>query len=137
MCQCGCGDFDSDLALRVSTRSVMSLRVYRGCADCHEGIALDLSFFDKEGVKDWLSHCKIESAPKPDRSGGNDGMGVNFPLFEVRDMIEAAKREGPSMIGKRDGYKDLTDWLKENGLRLIQDALRIAQERYRTTEPNR
>jgi hypothetical protein len=119
MCQCGCGDFGYDMALRLNRQSVLSLDIYQGCADCHDGIALIMSFFNSQGVKDWLDGAKIEKAPLPDEYGGNHGHGVVLPILEVGDLI-ASLDELPKM----KGYRSLKEWLEDNGLTLLQTALR-------------
>ncbi len=130
MCQCGCGDTSIERAFKIERGPTIGYQLYRGCADCHQGIGVDLLFYNRAGVKDWVS-CKVEAAPKADEYGGNKGSGVAIPLFEVKDLIAASKDPtiDPGPIGPRSGYRTVAEWLEDHGLRLIQGALQRARER--------
>ena len=128
MCQCGCGDTYIDRAFKIDRGPTVAYQLYRGCGECHPGIGVMLSFFNREGAREWVRGSAETIPVKPDDSGGNCGE-FNIPIFEVSDLVAASEEMGPSLIGKKHGYANLQDWLEDNGLELIQTAIRKAQDR--------
>jgi len=72
---------------------------------------------------EWLEGAKIE-AYKPDEFGGNSGYGISISFFEVRDLIKAA-----TAFGDYEGYNSVEEWLEENGLQMMQDAMQLFEKR--------
>ena len=58
MCQCGCSDIPIEEAYSLPGGAVIGVGIYRGCADCHQGLAVDISVFDNR-KSEWLSGAKI------------------------------------------------------------------------------
>lgn len=126
MGQCGCGDVPVENAFKLPSGEVIGYFVYRGCDECFAGPAIDI-FVYPNAKSEWVRDAKIESY-KPDEYGGNGGHGIPIALFEVRDLIEAAKKIGGTELSK-DGYESVEDWLSDYGLQMMQDAMRLFEKR--------
>lgn len=128
MGQCGCGDSRIDHAYELPSGNVVAYDVYHGCSSCHAGPAVSVSVFDNRNAI-WLDGVKIEKLT-PTEDGGNDGRGIGIAFFEVSDLIAAAKEiGGTSLEEDEDGYPSVEDWLADNGLRMMQDAMYLFTER--------
>jgi len=128
MGQCGCGDSDIDRAYELPNGNVVAYDVYHGCRDCHAGPAVSVSIFDNRKAI-WLDRVKIEKY-KPTEDGGNDGRGIGIAFFEVEDLIKAAQAiGGTSLEEDEDGYPSVEDWLADNGLEMMQDAMDLYRAR--------
>ena len=134
MGQCGCGEVPVERGFKLPSGAVLGYMVYRGCRDCHAGPAVTI-FVYPNGKSEWLEHAKIEPY-KPDEYGGNHGHGIPIAFFEVADLIEAAKSIGETRMS-RDGYRSVEDWLHDNGLLMMQDAMRLFTKRIEAMERNR
>lgn len=122
MGQCGCGETVPENGFKLPSGLVVAYDVYRGCRDCFSGPAVCIYVYPN-AKSEWLQHAKIEPY-KPDEYGGNHGHGIPVSLFEVEDLINAAKAIG-ELKTSRDGYLTFADWLEDNGLRMMQDAMRL------------
>lgn len=136
MCQCGCGDFQADQVLPIQRGPLVSVSIYRGCADCFPGIAVDLNFFTRKN--EWTRGVRMQPTIVPSEDGGKypdepqRQLGLPIPLFEVQDMIAAAKElDADASLAE---YGSIGDWLHDEGLEFLQTALRIGQKRLRELE---
>lgn len=126
MGQCGCGEIPVENAYKLPSGEVVGIAIYRGCDDCHAGPAVDV-FVYPNAKSEWVRDAKIEKY-KPDEYGGNHGHGIPIAFFEVRDLIKAATAIGGTNLDD-EGYNSVEDWLEENGLRMMQDAMRLFEKR--------
>lgn len=125
MCQCGCGERPFDYAVKLRPNTVLGVRIYDGCRDCHQGIGVDISAFDSV-MSEYLRFAK-PFVLTPDEFGGDGGNGFPLPIFEVRDLIAAAKDlEADNEVLE---YHGITDWLEDRGLQLLQGARRHSDKR--------
>ena len=127
MGECGCGFTNPTQAFQITRPAWVGVQVYPGCRECYQGPMVDIMFFDKQGREDWLPHLSPERID-PDRYGGDQHPGgIQVPLFEVEDLVAAAKdAEEESDLSE---YACIADWLMDNGLALIQDALDRCERR--------
>jgi hypothetical protein len=122
VCQCGCGDTEIDKAYALPDGTVVAYDIYQGCKDCFSGPGVAVYLYPNR-KSEWLRDVKIGKF-KPDEYGGNGGMGISVGLFDVEDLkAEADELEGI------ENYADLSEWLDEFGLDLIQGAMRRFQKR--------
>jgi hypothetical protein len=124
MGECGCGSPYFRSAHRIAGSKVtLGVQVYPGCRDCCYGPGVVVSVFDRPDVE-WLEGVEVETV-QPDDCGGSEGLGIPIPLFDMEDLVEAAKElcsEGE--IGP-DGWLSLAEWLEdgESGYKLIYKAI--------------
>lgn len=124
MGECGCGETVPYKILQIDDK-VLVVEIYRGCEYCDTGLIVTLHLNTAESAAewDWEPDTKLE----PDDYGHAQ---VDFPLLGKDDLVEAAKRmNADAMFGGEDGYETLTDWLSDNGLELLQTALRLRLEK--------
>lgn len=126
MGQCGCGELPVENAYKLPSGEVIGIAIYRGCDDCHAGPAVDV-FVYPDAKSEWVRDAKIEKY-KPDEYGGNHGRGIPISFFEVRDLVAAAKEIGTQIRGE-DWEMSVEEWLEENGLQMMQDAMRLFEKR--------
>lgn len=126
MCQCGCGEFGLENAYKLPSGEVVGYGVYRGCEDCHAGPGVSVYVYPDE-KSEWLTGVKIEPY-EPNDFGGNKGYGISVSFFEVRDLIKAATEIGGN-FEKTHGYETVAEWLEDNGMRMMQDAMRLFEKR--------
>jgi len=106
----------------------VGIGIYRGCEDCFAGPGVSIYVFpSKRSGKEWLRDAKMEDY-KPDEYGGNSGRGISLSFFEVEDLVEAAKKIGTEIQGE-DWEMSVEEWLEENGLQMMQDAMRLFDKR--------
>lgn len=98
----------------------MIVEVYPGCRYCETGIIVTLHKLTYEEAKEWDWEPDIKFSPEPP-SGLSQ---LNFPILGNEDLIEAAIQMG------RDD--DLIDFLRDEGLDLLQRALSIREKKLRT-----
>ncbi len=127
MGQCGCGEVLIENAYELPSGEVVGYYVYRGCDECHAGPAVDI-FIYPDKKSEWVRDAKIEKY-KPTEYGGNEGRGIPIAFFEVRDLIEAAKKIGGTKFDATAGYESVEDWLEDYGLQMMQDGMRIFEKR--------
>lgn len=124
MCQCGCGEIPIEQAYKLPNGNVISYSVYRGCADCHAGPGIEIGIFNNS-KSEWLEHAKIQPIT-PTTYGGsvspNSHPGISVGLFEVQDLVAAAKELGDELDD--DGYDSVSAWLEDMGLEMVQSAMR-------------
>jgi hypothetical protein len=135
MCQCGCGDTNIERAYDLPGGKVLGVQVYRGCDGCFNGPAVSIMLFDRKGAKEWVGQWVEHEKITPDENGGNDGLGIGVPLFEVEDLRKSAKRMAAQET--LDEYGDIDDWLQDNGLELIQGAMEAFRLRRAEEEKKR
>jgi len=133
MCQCGCGEFPVTEAYRLPKGQVIGIGIYRGCSDCFAGPGIVVYVYpSKRAGKEWLEGAKMQDY-KPDEYGGNHGCGISLSFFEARDLAEAAKQIGTELSG--EGWEmTIEEWLEENGLQMMQDAMRLFEQRCKERE---
>ncbi len=124
MCECGCGDFSCNKAIRVG-KNILAVEIYPGCENCRTGLMVALHIFTPEEAEKW----DIEEAKpfEPDEYGHAQ---IDLPLLGPDELIQAArylKLDRKSIFG-RTGYGNLVDFLDDHGLELLQCALRIKQQ---------
>ena len=128
MCQCGCGEFPITQAYKLPRGQVIGIGIYHGCSDCVSGPGIAVYVFpNRRAGKEWLEGAKMEDY-KPDEYGGNHGHGIPLSFFEVQDLVRAAKQIGTQLSGK--GWEmTVEEWLEENGLQMMQDAMKLFRNR--------
>lgn len=128
MGQCGCGDFRSDRAFKLADGTVLVFDVYRGCAECFSGPAINLWLFDGSS-NPFLQGVQTAKAVTADEFGGDRGNGLllAFPLFDVKDL----QAEAAELAVDLSEYANLENVLADVGLDLIQGAIRRCEERHR------
>jgi hypothetical protein len=126
VCQCGCGEFPVENAYTLPSGEIVGYGIYRGCEDCYAGPGVSVYVYPNE-ESEWLRDAKIESY-EPDEFGGNKGYGISVSFFEVCDLIKAATEIGGD-FEKTHGYETVAEWLEDNGLRMMQDAMRLFEKR--------
>lgn len=90
MGQCGCGDVPITEAYRIhGQKTVVGVIIYRGCRDCDYGPGVSFCLFDRKRSP-WLDGVKLQSI-KPDEYGSRGGTGISIGIFDVRDVVSAAK----------------------------------------------
>ena len=121
---CGCGDFQDDVAFEIRPDVVISIGTYPGCQDCDEGPGVTVHFWDSPSA-DFLDG--VQRLPmKPNEFGGNEGFGHAVVLFQLEDLISAAKEladDNAISPEGEDSYSNLAEWLQDNGHQLIKDAI--------------
>jgi len=129
MCQCGCGEFPITEAYKLPKGEVLGIGFYRGCEDCFAGPGVAVYVFpSRRAGKEWLRDVKVEDY-KPDEFGGNGGRGISLSFFEVQDLREAIKTMEPMYKNSEFGDQTLDEWLEENGLEMMQKAMKIFTDR--------
>jgi hypothetical protein len=115
-------------AYRLPKGDVIGIGFYRGCDDCFAGPGISVYVYpSKRAGKEWLEGAKMEDY-KPDEFGGNGGSGISLSFFEVRDLVAAAKEIGTEIRGE-DWEMTVEEWLDENGLEMMQKAMRLFEKR--------
>lgn len=127
MCQCGCGEFPVTNGYQLPDGKVVGYGVYRGCEDCYAGPGVSFYVFPNKKSQ-WLREAKIEPY-KPDEDGGNKGYGISVSFFEVRDLREALKTMEPLYKNSEFGDQTLDEWIEENGLEMMQKAMKMFAKR--------
>jgi hypothetical protein len=123
MCQCGCGEFGVAKAFRLPDGKVVAYGIYRGCRDCFNGPGISIYVYPDD-KSEWLEGVKIQPYT-PNEYGG---VGIPISFFEVSDLIAAAKKLGGIEL-EEEGYHSFDEWLDENGLRMMQDGMKIFDKR--------
>lgn len=128
MCRCGCGEFPVTEAYHLPKGDVIGIGIYEGCADCFVGPGISVYVYpSRRSGKEWLEGAKTQDY-KPDEYGGNSGSGISLSFFEVRDLVAAAKEIGTQLHG--EGWEmTVEEWLEENGLQMMQDAMKLFKTR--------
>lgn len=130
MGECGCGDWEADVIYRVKKPCIIGLRVYRGCRDCDTGVGVALDFFTPKS--EYIRDCDVSYDAIPDEYGA-DLPGL--PLFEVGDLIEASRTIDSKVGNGGNDYATIQDWLYDNGLTLIQEAMAIRDKKTKKANP--
>lgn len=120
MGQCGCGETNIEKGFTLPSGVVVAYHVYRGCPDCFSGPGISVYIYPNK-KSEWLQHAKLEPFT-PDEYGGESGHGIPISFFEVKDLIASAKQIGGTEMSE-DGYETVEDWLYDNGLEMMQDAM--------------
>jgi len=124
MGQCICGEMIFSTAYRLPDGTIMACAEYRGCRECAPGLGSTVYFFPDD-QSEWLEDVEIVPA-SVDEYGGNGGIGLQFDLLEIRDILtalpEVEAENGKVGPGDND-YETMADWFKDNGLRLLQKAM--------------
>lgn len=129
MCQCGCGEFPITEAYKLPKGEVVGIGTYQGCSDCFAGPGFAIYVFpSKRSGKEWLREAKLQEYT-PNEFGGNGGQGISLSLFEVRDLREALKTMEPLYKNSEFGDQTLDEWLEENGLEMMQKAMKLFAKR--------
>lgn len=120
MCQCGCGDTNVQAAFQIEgTKIVLGFQIFPGCRDCDYGPGVAVTVYDSPDVL-WLDGVKIQKV-KADEFGGNQGVGISVPVFDLEDLVAAAETvEKTSSI---ESYVSLAEWLEEHGYEFLRDAI--------------
>lgn len=127
MCECLCSEVRGDLLFTTDRKNFVTVDVYPGCPNCARVIGVDIRVFNKQGAKDFLDGKKGTLV-----SGDDYGHIPSFrsiPILSVESLIEASKNF-EVVIGE-DGWETLGDWLEDNGLALLQSAIRIEAQNLR------
>lgn len=130
MCECGCADFSPYRSYKVG-KNILVLEIYPGCENCDNPLGITLAIFTPSEAKHWLTEPSPEF--KPDQYGSKE---LYFSLIGKDDLIQAAKdivAENGDPI-EDEGYANLVDWLEDDGLDLLQRALRIRLEKEEKTK---
>lgn len=128
MCQCGCAERPVEKAYQLTRRCVLGVKVYDGCQECFQGLAVDLTVFDSAKVE-WLEGVKIDHSVHPSQYGGsNPASGIPVPVIDVDALREQAKEMEAE--GGIAAWESFDAWLEEEGLRLLQGAARKFAVRY-------
>ena len=138
MGQCGCGDFQDDVCFQLRPDVVISVGTYAGCDYCGNGPGFTVHFWDSPSV-DYLDGVK-RLPMTADEFGGNDGFGHAVVLFEIEDLVKAARELADANDinpESDDSYTDLGDWLQDNGYQLVKDAIYRCYTRMRHEEEER
>jgi hypothetical protein len=123
MCQCGCGEVPIERAFELTSRCVLGVKIYTGCAECFPGLAVDLSVFNSAKVE-WLEHAEIDRTVKPNEYGGtNDAIGIPVPIIDVSSLREQARAMEVDLLEMQE-YASFDDWLMDYGFELLQGAAR-------------
>lgn len=122
---CGCADNAPDEIYRIGRGKYIAVASYHGCDYCDTGIGYDIRFFNEEGRKLWAHGLKS----KPilfDEDGVYDS-GLMLGCVGLRELKEGAKTLiAEKRIGNKfTGYRNVADWLDDNGLELLQAAFRF------------
>jgi hypothetical protein len=130
MCECGCGEFRPDKAVRIGDK-VLAIEIYPGCRDCDTGIMVSLHIFTTEEAARW--DLKPIEEFKPDQFGSEQ---MDFPIIGKEDLVHAAEAmdEADGDPFEDQGYANLIDWLSDNGLDLLQRGLRLRLAEVATNE---
>jgi hypothetical protein len=116
MGECGCGDFQPHKSLKVD-ESILSVELYDGCQDCETGLMVTLYRFTPDEARDW-------GITEDDLAQFDDIGMFNIPLMDADDLVEAYNAlEAEGDTEPVEEYANLGDWLSDNGLRLLQEAL--------------
>jgi hypothetical protein len=127
MGQCGCGEDVEDKAAILPDGTCVAYGIYEGCVDCDTGIGVGLRFYDtKEHCAEWVSP-KAMTPMAPTEYGGNDGNGIGIPIMDVDDLVHVVaemESEGLLVGNGRNSYGSISEWMEDNGLDLLQRAIR-------------
>ena len=127
MGQCGCGEGVEDRAVLLPGGTVVAYGIYPGCEYCHDGIGVDLKFYDNFEHYERFAMSSEKQSITPDEYGGNEGIGACLSIFTVANLVEAAsslEADGIRVGEDDDCYESIADWMQDNGLQLLQDAIR-------------
>ncbi len=126
MCECLCGEFEAYKAFRVG-ELVLAVEIYHGCPSCNNPIDVALHLMTPEYAKEW--DIDVEQAPefKPDKHGHNQ---VYFPLIGGDDLVAWTERHELDF----SGYDNPIDYLRDNGLELLQGGLENRLDKVKKTE---
>lgn len=119
MGECGCGGTVPHKILKIG-KDVMYVEIYRGCDYCETGIMVTVGIVTPEiaEMNGWEPGETFEA-------GKDDWNQFDFPIISKDDLIDAVKQmKDDDAIGE-NGYDNLTDWLQDRGLDLLQTAVRI------------
>jgi len=128
MCQCGCGDLFPVKVYEINKNKYVVISEYHGCKECAEVIAHDIYFYDKKGMEDIADWVKPEKVEFDEFGGEKHDHGL--PLFDISDFREILE-ENENIYGKVNEYDSMADWFEENGLNLIQEAMRRFKEKHK------
>jgi hypothetical protein len=121
MCECGCGDLNPKQVVKIGDY-ILAIEVYPGCKDCETGIMVTLNLFSKDEAERWGLEAKEEF--KPDETGWSR---IDIPLLGKDELVKAFnKLESGGEVSFAD-YDDCAEYLDDNGIDLLQEALRIKQ----------
>lgn len=132
MGQCGCATFGVEKGFNLPDGTELTYLIYHGCPECFPGIAVDVSLFAPGN--EWTEGYELKKIT-PDEYGGhyedpNQQLGIPIPLFEVRDLVEAAREIGGTNCSIfQDGQVSIEEWLEENGLQMLRKALDLFEKR--------
>jgi hypothetical protein len=124
---CGCGEGIEDHAVKLPDGTIVAYGVYPGCDGCHDGLGFSMRFYDTEEHYDTYAASNRMESIIPDCDGGNEGFGVALSVMGVDDLVQAAaglEADGCLVGEDEECYESIADWMRDNGLRLIQDAIR-------------
>ena len=124
MGECGCGDLQPHKVLKVGDK-LLIVEVYDGCHYCDTPIGVALHLATPEWAKDW--GIEADGTLEPDEYGWAE---IAFPLIDPQGLIEAAREVDADDAVGEGGYGCFTEWLKDEGLTLLQKALANTMTRY-------
>lgn len=123
MGECGCGELRPHEVLQLGNE-ILAVEIYEGCEYCDTGIMVTLNLLNKERADE--IGLEPTGELKPDKYGWGQ---TNYPIIAPEDLIDAAKKLKSDEAFGDDGYDSLTDYLSDEGLELLQTALRIRLEK--------
>jgi hypothetical protein len=119
MGECGCGSTVPHKILKIG-KDVMYIEIYRGCDYCGTGIMVTVGMVTPE-----IAEMNGWEPTKIFKTGKDGWDQLDFPIITPEDLIEAVKKMKCNDAVGENGYDNLTDWLSDSGLELLQTAVRL------------
>ena len=124
MGQCGCGDINPILVLKIGEYYLV-VDEYWGCSDCNNPIGISLHLYSGEQFKNEWGKTLSDLTEKffPEKYGCNS---KHFNFVGRDELMKAAEeleddKEHVSPVSEYDSLKDFVD---DNGLHLLQEAMK-------------
>ena len=122
MGNCGCASVDRiEKAFWIEEgETVLAIHIYKGCPYCKTPVEVDFYAIDADVAEDdWMIDLEDLSPLAP---GEDIGFSVNsVSIFDPHKLGEADF--GDDGLPLMENYDNLSDWLDDNGYRLIENAI--------------
>lgn len=121
MCECICGEVRGEVVFTPNdSKTTVCIDIYPGCKTCEQVIGVDIRLFDHKGRKDWLEGNAGEFVEGDEY--GHVPTYKSIPILSVESLVQAAKA-----LPDVSDYENVSDWLEEHGLDLLQSAMALTQ----------
>jgi len=133
MCECACGDFGSNLILKIDDNRYINIYFYRGCSYCNQPAGILVQPYDAHGAQTWLLGVPWHKIVKLtfDEYGKDEKF---IELFNHNDVVDAARELFEEEGVTCEEYDDPAYMIKDID-RLIPYATWYAYQRQQAENP--